>query len=259
MSPSLLIGIVAAALILAFLVSAITILREYERGVVFTLGRFTSVSGPGFLIIIPIIQQLVKIDLRTITQDVPSQDVISQDNVSVKVNAVLYFRVVDPERSINQVENFQRATSEMAQTTLRSVLGKHELDEMLSERDKLNRDIQEILDQQTDQWGIKVSNIEIKHVDIDESMVRAIAKQAEAERVRRAKIINAEGEQQAAAKLVEAAALLSKEPQSLQLRYLSALQDIAGDKTSTIVFPVPIDTLRDLIQSFGQRADSKEA
>jgi len=253
MSPNLIIFVVVAALILAFLAAAITILREYERGVVFTLGRYTGTRGPGFQIVIPIIQQLVKVDIRTITEDVPSQDVISQDNVSVKVNAVLYFRILEAEKAIIQVENYRRATSELAQTTLRSVLGKHELDEMLSERDKLNRDIQEILDTQTDQWGIKVSNVEIKHVDIDESMVRAIAKQAEAERVRRAKIINAEGEQQAAEKLVEAAGLLSKEPQSLQLRYLSALQDIAGDKTSTIVFPVPIDTLKDVIHGFQQR------
>jgi regulator of protease activity HflC (stomatin/prohibitin superfamily) len=250
MSANLVIFVVVAALIVAFLAAAITILREYERGVVFTLGRYTGTRGPGFQIVIPIIQQLVRVDIRTITEDVPSQDVISQDNVSVKVNAVLYFRIIEAEKAIIQVEDYRRATSELAQTTLRSVLGKHELDEMLAERDKLNRDIQEILDTQTDQWGIKVSNVEIKHVDIDESMVRAIAKQAEAERVRRAKIINAEGEQQAAEKLVEAAGLLAKEPQSLQLRYLSALQDIAGDKTSTIVFPVPIDTLKDLIQGF---------
>ena len=250
MTANLVVIAVVALLILAFLAAAIAILREYERGVVFTLGRFTGVRGPGFQIVIPIIQQLVRVDIRTITEDVPSQDVISQDNVSVKVNAVLYFRVLEADKAIIQVADYRRATSELAQTTLRSVLGKHELDEMLAERDKLNRDIQEILDTQTDQWGIKVSNVEIKHVDIDESMVRAIAKQAEAERVRRAKIINAEGEQQAAEKLVEAAGLLSKEPQSMQLRYLSALQDIAGDKTSTIVFPVPIDTLKDLIQGF---------
>ena len=258
MSANLFIFAIAAALIIAFFAAAIAILREYERGVVFTLGRFTSTKGPGFLIVIPVIQQMVRVDLRTITQDVPSQDVISQDNVSVKVNAVIYFRIVDPEKAIIQVENFQRATSELAQTTLRSVLGKHELDEMLAERDKLNRDIQEILDTQTDQWGIKVANVEIKHVDIDESMVRAIAKQAEAERVRRAKIINAEGEQQAAEKLVEAARIMSGERQSMQLRYLSALQDIAGDKSSTIVFPVPIDTLKDLIQGFGQVTAPKD-
>ncbi|RDD60564.1 slipin family protein [Ferruginivarius sediminum] len=236
-----------AALVIAFLASAINILREYERGVVFTLGRFTGVKGPGFLILIPVVQQMVRVDIRTITQDVPSQDVISQDNVSVKVNAVIYFRVVNAEYAINQVEDFQRATSELAQTTLRSVLGKHDLDEMLSQRDKLNRDIQEILDSQTDKWGIKVANVEIKHVDIDESMVRAIAKQAEAERVRRAKIINAEGEQQAAQKLVEAAQVLGQEPQAMQLRYLASLQDIAGDKSSTIVFPFPIDVLKGLV------------
>jgi len=251
MTPGFIVTVIAAALVVAFLAAAITILREYERGVIFTLGRFTGTKGPGLLIVIPIIQQLVKVDLRTITQDVPTQDVISQDNVSVKVNAVIYFRVLDPERAINQVENFQRATSELAQTTLRSVLGKHDLDQMLSERDKLNRDIQEILDSQTDQWGIKVSNVEIKHVDLDDSMIRAIAKQAEAERVRRAKVINAEGEQQAAQKLVEAAAQLAKQPQAMQLRYLSALTDIAGDKSSTIVFPVPIDLLKDLMGRSG--------
>ncbi len=251
MIANLIVALVIAALLLGFLAAAIYILREYERGVMFTLGRFTGVRGPGFQIVIPVVQQLVRVDLRTITQDVPSQDVISQDNVSVKVNAVIYFRVVDPEKAILEVENFQRATSELAQTTLRSVLGKHDLDEMLAERDKLNRDIQEILDAQTDRWGIKVSNVEIKHVDIDESMVRAIAKQAEAERVRRAKIINAEGEQQAAQKLVEAANALAKEPQAMQLRYLSALQDIAGDKNSTIVFPVPIDLLQGLKAKVG--------
>jgi regulator of protease activity HflC (stomatin/prohibitin superfamily) len=190
---------------------------------------------------------VVKVDLRTFVEDVPSQDVISHDNVSVKVNAVIYYRIVDPELAINRVENYVAATSQLAQTTLRSVLGKHDLDEMLAERDKLNRDIQEILDAQTDEWGIKVANVEIKHVDIDESMVRAIAKQAEAERVRRAKVINAEGEQQAAQKLVEAAAALSKEPQAIQLRYLGALQDIAGDRTSTIVFPFPVDILDSLV------------
>jgi len=251
MIANLIVALVIAALLISFLAAAIFILREYERGVMFTLGRFTGVRGPGFQIVIPVVQQLVRVDLRTVTQDVPSQDVISQDNVSVKVNAVIYFRVVDPEKAIIEVEDFRRATSELAQTTLRSVLGKHDLDEMLSERDKLNRDIQEILDAQTDRWGIKVSNVEIKHVDIDESMVRAIAKQAEAERVRRAKIINAEGEQQAAQKLVEAANALAKEPQAMQLRYLAALQDIAGDKNSTIVFPVPIDLLQGLKAKVG--------
>ncbi|MBW7848912.1 MAG: slipin family protein [Rhodospirillales bacterium] len=232
-----------AVLIVAFLSAAIRILREYERGVVFTLGRFSGVKGPGFIILIPMVQQMVRVDLRTLVQDVPSQDVISRDNVSVKVDAVLYFRVIDPERAINQVEDYLRATSQLAQTTLRSVLGKHELDEMLAERDRLNRDIQEIIDEQTDAWGIKVSNVEIKHVEIDESMVRAIAKQAEAERVRRAKVINAEGEQQAAGKLVEAAEIMAGNPQSMVLRYLGALQDIAGDRASTIVFPLPIDIL----------------
>ena len=222
-------------------------MREYERAVVFTLGRFTGVKGPGLIILIPFVQQTVRVDLRTIVLDVPSQDVISRDNVSVKVNAVLYFRVVDPDKAVIQVENFMVATSQLAQTTLRSVLGKHELDEMLAERDKLNRDIQSILDSQTDAWGIKVANVEIKHVDIDESMMRAIARQAEAERNRRARIINAEGEQQAAEKLVEAATILAANPDAMQLRYLAALQDIAGEKNSTIVFPVPIDLLQGLL------------
>jgi regulator of protease activity HflC (stomatin/prohibitin superfamily) len=244
---------VIAVLVIAFLSQAIWILREYERGVVYTLGRFTSVTGPGFRILIPVIQQIVKVDLRTITEDVPSQDVISQDNVSVKVNAVIYFRVTDPQLAINEVENFRRATSELAQTTLRSVLGKHELDEMLSERDKLNRDIQEILDQQTDRWGIKVANVEIKHVDLDESMIRAIAKQAEAERERRARVINAEGEQQAAQKLVEAARQLGEQPAAMQLRYLNSLQDIASDRTNTIVFPFPTDMMGQLLDALGGR------
>jgi len=226
---------------LIFLMAAIKILREYERGVVFTLGRFTGVKGPGLIILIPFVQQMVRIDLRTIVLDVPTQDVISRDNVSVKVNAVLYFRVVAPELATIQVENFMQATSELAQTTLRSVLGKHELDEMLSERDKLNSDIQEILDAQTDAWGIKVANVEIKHVDIDESMVRAIAKQAEAERERRAKVINAEGEQQAAQKLLEAAEILGQRPEAMQLRYLSTLNVIANERSSTIVFPFPME------------------
>jgi regulator of protease activity HflC (stomatin/prohibitin superfamily) len=239
---------VIAVLVIAFLSQAIFILREYQRGVVYTLGRFTSVTGPGFRILIPVVQQMVRVDLRTITQDVPSQDVISQDNVSVKVNAVLYFRVTDPQAAINEVEDFQRATSELAQTTLRSVLGKHDLDEMLSERDKLNKDIQEILDAQTDRWGIKVSNVEIKHVDIDESMVRAIAKQAEAERERRARVINAEGEQQAAQKLVEAAKQLGEQPEAMQLRYLGSLQDIAHRGTNTIVFPFPTEMVGQLLK-----------
>ena len=222
------------------------IMREYERAVVFTFGRFTSVKGPGLIIVIPLIQQYERVQLRTIVMDVPSQDVISKDNVSVKVNAVVYFRVIDPERAIIQVENFLAATSQLAQTTLRSVLGQHELDEMLSEREKLNMDIQEILDKQTDAWGIKVGNVEIKHVDIDESMIRAIAKQAEAERERRAKVIHAEGELQASEKLFQAAEVLSKNSQAIQLRYLQTLIDIAGDQNSTIVFPVPMDLLKAL-------------
>jgi regulator of protease activity HflC (stomatin/prohibitin superfamily) len=233
--------------VVAFLVSAIKILREYERGVVFLLGRFWKVKGPGFIIIIPVIQQMVRVDLRTIVMDVPTQDVISHDNVSVKVNAVVYFRVVDPEKAIIQVEDFYMATSQLAQTTLRSVLGQHELDEMLAERDRLNADVQSILDRQTDAWGIKVSNVEIKHVDLDESMVRAIAKQAEAERVRRAKIIHAEGEMQASGKLLEAANILSERSQALQLRYLQTLTEIATDKTNTIVFPIPMDILESLL------------
>jgi regulator of protease activity HflC (stomatin/prohibitin superfamily) len=237
-----------AVLVIGLIASAIRITREYERAVVFTLGRFTGVKGPGLIIIIPFVQQAVRVDLRTITMDVPSQDVISKDNVSVKVNAVIYFRVVDADRAIIQVENFMVATSQLAQTTLRSVLGKHDLDEMLSERDKLNIDIQEILDSQTDAWGIKVANVEIKHVDIDESMVRAIARQAEAERNRRARIINAEGELQASQKLVEAAAVLGREPAAMQLRYLNTLYDIAGEKNSTIVFPLPVDLLKGLIK-----------
>lgn len=235
--------VIIAAMVLA---SAIRILREYERGVLFTLGRYTKVVGPGLVLVIPIVQQIVKVQLRTVVVDVPSQDVISRDNVSVKVNAVLYYRIVDPDKAILNVENFSSATSQLAQTTLRSVLGKHELDEMLAERDKLNHDIQEILDAQTDQWGIKVSNVEIKHVDIDESMIRAIAQQAEAERFRRAKIINAEGEEQAARKLVEAGDILATSPNAMQLRYFAALHDVAGNRTSTIVFPVPIDLLNKL-------------
>lgn len=224
------------------------IMREYERAVVFTLGRFTSVKGPGLIIIIPFVQQIVRVDLRTVVMDVPSQDVISQDNVSVQVNAVVYFRVIDPEKAIIQVENFQDATSQLAQTTLRSVLGKHDLDDMLAERDKLNDDIQEILDRHTDAWGIKVANVEIKHVDINESMIRAIARQAEAERERRAKVIHAEGELQASTKLLEAAKILSENPQSIQLRYLQTLTEIAGEKNSTIAFPVPMDLLKSFLE-----------
>ena len=222
----------------------IKILREYERAVVFTFGRFTSVKGPGLIIIIPFVQQIERVELRTIAMDVPSQDVISRDNVSVKVNAVLYYRVIDPERSIIQVENFHEATSQLAQTTLRAVLGKHELDDMLSQRERLNNDIQSDLDKQTDAWGIKVANVEIKHVDLDESMIRAIARQAEAERERRAKIIHAEGELQASEKLLEAATVLGKNNNSMQLRYLQTLTEIAGEKSSTIAFPIPVDFLK---------------
>jgi len=229
--------------VIMFLASAIRILREYERGVVFLLGRFWKVKGPGFIIIIPIIQQMVRVDLRTIVMDVPSQDVISRDNVSVHVNAVVYFRVIDPEKAIIQVENFYEATSQLAQTTLRSVLGQHELDEMLAERERLNTDIQSVLDEQTDAWGIKVNNVEIKHVDLDESMIRAIAKQAEAERTRRAKVIHAEGEMQAAEHLMMAAKKLSEESGALQLRYMQTLTEIAGERSNTIVFPLPVNLL----------------
>ena len=231
-------------LILLLVAYTFRILREYERGVIFLLGRFWKVKGPGLIIVVPFIQQMERVSLRTVVLDVPTQDAISRDNVSVKVNAVVYFRVLDPERAIIQVEDFLNATSQLAQTTLRSVLGQHELDEILAERDRLNRDIQQVLDEQTDIWGIKVSNVEIKHVDLDESMIRAIAKQAETERIRRAKIINAEGEQQASQKLLDAADIISKNPQALQLRYLTALHEIAGERSSTIVFPLPIDLLR---------------
>lgn len=244
--------LIIALLVIIFLSAAIRILREYERGVVFTLGRFTGVKGPGLIILVPFVQQMVRVDLRVVVQDVPPQDVISRDNVSVKVNAVLYFRIVDAERAIIQVEDFMAATNQLAQTTLRSVLGKHELDEMLAERDKLNSDIQEILDQRTDAWGIKVSNVEIKHVDLNESMIRAIAKQAEAERLRRAKVINADGEQQAAAKLVEAGRMLAAEPQAMQLRYFEALHDIAGERSSTVVFPLPVELLGQFMKGQGK-------
>ena len=231
------------AMVVLLIGSAFRILREYQRGVIFLLGRFWKVKGPGFIIVIPFIQQMVRVDLRTIVMDVPSQDVISRDNVSVHVNAVVYFRVIEPDKAIIQVENFYEATSQLAQTTLRSVLGQHELDEMLAERDRLNTDIQSALDEQTDAWGIKVSNVEIKHVDLDESMIRAIAKQAEAERTRRAKVIHAEGEMQAAEKLLQAAQTLSKQSQALQLRYLQTLTEIAGERTNTIVFPLPMDLI----------------
>uniref|UniRef100_Q31H31 SPFH domain, Band 7 family protein n=1 Tax=Hydrogenovibrio crunogenus (strain DSM 25203 / XCL-2) TaxID=317025 RepID=Q31H31_HYDCU len=231
---------IVLAVVLLFFISAIRILREYERGVIFMLGRFWKVKGPGFILVIPIIQQMEKVDLRTVVMDVPSQDVISRDNVSVHVNAVVYFRVIEPDKAIIQVEHFNEAISQLAQTTLRSVLGQHELDEMLSERDRLNADIQTVLDQQTDAWGVKVSNVEIKHVDLDESMIRAIAKQAEAERTRRAKVIHAEGEMQASQKLLEAAQILSQQPQALQLRYLQTLTEIANDRSNTIVFPLEL-------------------
>ena len=246
---------IVAVLVIALLLSAIKILREYERGVIFTLGRFWKVKGPGLIIVIPGIQQMVRIDLRIVVMDVPTQDVISHDNVSVKVNAVVYFRVIDPEKAVIQVENYNAATSQLAQTTLRSVLGRHELDEMLAERDKLNHDIQKILDQQTDSWGIKVSNVEIKHVDIDESMIRAIAKQAEAERVRRAKVIHAEGEAQAAEKLAQAAGVLGAGASAIQLRYLQTLADIAGDRSNTIVFPLPMANLGGMVEGLWERRD----
>ena len=239
--------IVPLVVLIIVLVSMLKILREYERGVVFMLGRFWSVKGPGLIIIIPILQEMVRVDLRTKVLDVPTQDVISRDNVSVKVNAVVYMKVVDPEKAIIQVENYYEATSQLAQTTLRSVLGQHELDEMLAEREKLSTNIQDILDQQTDGWGIKVSNVEMKQVDLDDSMVRAIARQAEAERERRAKVIHAEGELQASSKLLESAQTLAKQPESLQLRYLQTLTEIASDKTHTIVFPLPMDMLKSLL------------
>lgn len=245
---------VVAALALLLLASSIKILREYERAVMFTLGRYTGVKGPGLILVIPIVQQIARVDMRIAVMDVPTQDVISRDNVSVRVNAVVYFRVIDAEKAVIQVERYMEATSQLAQTTLRSVLGQHELDEMLAEREKLNRDIRMILDEHTDAWGIKVSNVEIKHVDLDERMVRAIAKQAEAERVRRAKVIHAEGERQAARKLTEAAHTLSEESQALQLRYLQTLADIAGERTSTIVFPLPLDFLGPLLELARSRA-----
>jgi regulator of protease activity HflC (stomatin/prohibitin superfamily) len=255
--------LIVVTVIGGLLLSAFRVLREYERGVVFMLGRFYKVKGPGLIIIIPVVQQMVRVDLRTIVLDIPSQDLITRDNVSVKVNAVLYFRVVEPERSIINVENYMEATGQLAQTTLRSVLGQHELDELLAERERLNSDIQLILDKQTDQWGIKVANVEIKHVDIDESMIRAIAKQAEAERERRAKIIHAEGEEQAAAKLVEAAQRLATQNEAMQLRYLQTLTEIAGEKSSTIVFPLPVsfmDSLRGMADRNTDRgADGDQA
>ena len=252
MFSSIMMGLIF--IIFIFLSYTIKILREYERGVVFFLGRYQEIKGPGLIILIPGIQQMITVDTRTVVFDVPTQDVISRDNVSVKVNAVVYFRAIEPEKAIIQVENFQQATSQLAQTTLRSVLGQHDLDDMLAGRDKLNRDIQTILDKHTDAWGIKVTHVEIKHVDIDESMIRAIAKQAEAERERRAKIIHAEGELQAAEKLLQAAAILAKQPQAIQLRYLQTMNDIASqDKTHTIVFPLPMDLISPLQELIKQQ------
>ena len=238
-----------AILVIGFVFSMFRILREYERGVIFMLGRYYKVKGPGLILVVPVIQQMVKVDLRVRVLDVPSQDVISRDNVSVKVNAVLYFRVVDSERAVINVEDFYAATSQLSQTTLRSVLGKHELDEMLASRDELNQDIQAILDEQTDPWGIKVTNVEIKHVDLDEDMVRVIARQAEAERVRRAKVIHANGEKEASEVLLDAARTLSSQPQALQLRYLQTLTEVANERTTTVVFPLPMD----MIDSFLKR------
>ena len=241
--------LILLVIIVVLVTSSLRILREYERGVVFQLGRFWKVKGPGLVVLVPFIQQMVRVELRTVVLDVPSQDVISRDNVSIKVNAVVYFRIVDPQKAIIEVQNFMMATSQLAQTTLRSVLGKHALDEMLSEREKLNLDIQQALDTQTLSWGIKVANVEIKHVDINESMIRAIARQAEAERERRAKVIHADGEFQAAQKLLEAAQVLSQQPLAIQLRYLETLTVIAADKNSTIVFPLPMDIIQPLLNA----------
>lgn len=241
--PTQLIGLLPLLLLLGLALNSFRILREYERGVVFMLGRFWKVKGPGMVIVIPLVQQLVRVDLRTRVLDVPPQDVISRDNVSVRVNAVVYYRVMDPEKSIIQVENYNQATSELAQTTLRSVVGQHELDQMLAERDKINANVQRLLDEQTDAWGIKVSNVELKHIDLNENMVRAIAKQAEAERLRRAKVIDAEGELQASEKLLQAGQILAKQPEAMQLRYLGALLNIAGERSSTIIFPLPAELM----------------
>ena len=242
---------VIAVLVIIVLSNAINVLREYERGVIFFLGRFDGVKGPGLILVWPVIQKMVRVDLRTIVLDVPKQDVISRDNVSVKVNAVVYFRIVDPSKAIIQVVNPIEATSQLAQTTLRSVLGQHELDEMLSERERLNADVQKILDSSTDAWGIKVSHVEIKHIDLDETMIRAIAKQAEAERTRRAKVIHAEGEKQAAATLVDAAKLLGADPRAIQLRYMQTLTELGTDKSTTIVFPMPMDLIAPLVKKVG--------
>jgi len=246
-------GLGVVILVVVLMAASMRILREYERGVVFQLGRFWMVKGPGLIMLIPVIQQMVRVDLRTVVLDVPPQDVITRDNVSVKVNAVVYFRVMDPQKAIIQVVNFLEATSQLAQTTLRAVLGKHELDTLLAEREKLNLDIQKTLDTQTDAWGIKVSTVEIKHVDLNESMVRAIARQAEAERERRAKVIHAEGELQASEKLLQAAQVLARQPEAMQLRYLATLSNIAGDKTSTIVFPVPMDLITPMLEALKKR------
>ena len=246
-------GLGVLVLVVALIAASMRILREYERGVVFQLGRFWSVKGPGLIFLIPVVQQMVRVDLRTVVFDVPPQDVITRDNVSVKVNAVVYFRVMDPQKAIIQVVDFLGATSQLAQTTLRAVLGKHELDALLAEREKLNLDIQKVLDAQTDAWGIKVSNVEIKHVDLNESMVRAIARQAEAERERRAKVIHAEGELQASEKLLAAAQVLARQPEAMQLRYLQTLSNIAGDKASTIVFPVPMDLITPMLEALKKR------
>ena len=248
---------IAALLAIVVLSQMVKILREYERGVVFLLGRFQTVKGPGLIILIPGIQRMIRVDLRVMVLDVPTQDVISRDNVSVKVNAVIYFRVVDPEKAIIRVADFFEATSQLSQTTLRSVLGQHELDDMLAERDKLNDDIQNLLDQRTDNWGIKVANVEIKHVDLDESMIRAIAQQAEAERARRAKIINAEGEKQAAQTLAEAAHMLAQEDLALQLRYLQTLKEISSEKTNTIIFPLPLDLVEPLVKMAKSASESR--
>lgn len=244
------VGVIVVIIVL-ILLSSIKVLREYERGVIFLLGRFQEVKGPGLIILLPGLQQIVRIDLRLIVMSVPSQDVISRDNVSVKVNAVVYYRIIDPEKAVIQVEDVSNATSQLAQTTLRSVLGRHELDDILAERDKLNHDIQEILDRHTEAWGIKVANVEIKQVDLDEGMIRAIAKQAEAERQRRAKVINAEGELQASEKLMQAAQTLGQEPQAIQLRYLQTLVEVAGDRTNTIMFPLPLDLIEPLMGKVG--------
>ena len=248
-----------ALLLIVLLSQMFKILKEYERGVIFFLGRFQTVKGPGLIILIPGIQKMTRVDLRVLVLDVPTQDVISRDNVSVKVNAVIYFRVVDPEKAIIRVENFFEATSQLSQTTLRSVLGQHELDDMLAERDKLNDDIQNLLDQRTDNWGIKVANVEIKHVDLDESMIRAIAQQAEAERARRAKVINAEGEKQAAKMLAEAANMLAEEEQAMQLRYLQTLKALANDKTNTNVFPLPLELVEPIIKLSGPKSASRDS